>query len=118
MIFSLPRFRPPGRPKPGTPPARTGREPLSGCGPLVLFPLDSFDLERGVHSGRAVADAVLLCTQVLEQTTATRKPVYEEVLCRLFLGEVQGLTGHLEEAHILTERTFALALQAQKLPVP
>src|SRR5207249_10163387 len=38
---------------PGTPPARTGREPLSGRGPPVLFPLNGFGLERGVHPGRA-----------------------------------------------------------------
>jgi hypothetical protein len=65
--------------------------------------------------GGRVADAVPRCTQVLEQTTATRKPVYEEVLCRLFLGEARVLAGHLEKAYILTEHTFALALQAQKL---
>jgi tetratricopeptide (TPR) repeat protein len=50
----------------------------------------------------------------MEQITATAMPVIEEVLCRLFLGETQVLTGHLEEAHAFTERTLALARERQE----
>ena len=63
--------------------------------------------------GGRVADAVPLCTQVMERMTAPGMPVFEEVLCRLFLGEAQGLAGHLEEAHTLTERTLVLARERQ-----
>jgi tetratricopeptide (TPR) repeat protein len=64
--------------------------------------------------GGHVADAVPLCTQVMEQTTATGMPVFEEVLCHLFLGEAQMLASHLEEAHTLTKRTLALARERQE----
>jgi tetratricopeptide (TPR) repeat protein len=42
-----------GRPAQGAPPARTRCGPLAGRGPPSLFPLDSYGLGRGVHSGRA-----------------------------------------------------------------
>jgi tetratricopeptide (TPR) repeat protein len=61
-----------------------------------------------------VTDAVLLCTQVMEQITATAMSVFEEVLCRLFLGETQVLAGHLEEAHAFIERTLVLARERQE----
>jgi DNA-binding winged helix-turn-helix (wHTH) protein/tetratricopeptide (TPR) repeat protein len=61
-----------------------------------------------------VANAVPLCTQVMGQITATDMLVFEEVLCRLFLGETQVLAGHLEEAHACTERTLALARERQE----
>jgi tetratricopeptide (TPR) repeat protein len=61
-----------------------------------------------------VADAVALCTQVRAQTTATARPVFEDVLCRLFWGEAQMLAGHLEEAHALAEQTLALARARQE----
>jgi tetratricopeptide (TPR) repeat protein len=64
--------------------------------------------------GGRMADAVPLCTQVLEQITATAMPVIEEVLCRLFLGETQVLTGRLEEAHAFTTRTLTLARERQE----
>jgi tetratricopeptide (TPR) repeat protein len=53
------------------------------------------------------ADAVPLLTQGLEQSAATAR-AYFETLCRLALGEARMLTGHLEEAHTLAERTLAL----------
>ena len=62
--------------------------------------------------GGRVADAVPLLTQAMEQTTATES-VYQ-VLCRLSLGEAQLLSGRLEEAHTLTERTLTLAREHQE----
>jgi tetratricopeptide (TPR) repeat protein len=56
--------------------------------------------------GGRVADAVPLLTQALEQCVAMGTEP-SETLCRLFLGEAQGLAGHLEEAHALAERTLA-----------
>jgi tetratricopeptide (TPR) repeat protein len=73
------------------------------------FPVVASALSAAYTLGGRIADAVPLCTQVMEQTPATGMPVYEEMRCRLFLGEAQGLAGHLEEAHTLTERTLALA---------
>ena len=78
------------------------------------FPLMASALSAAYTLGGHVADAVPLCTQVLEQMTATARPVYEEVLCRLSLGEAQVLAGHLEEAHTLTERTLALPRERQE----
>jgi class 3 adenylate cyclase/tetratricopeptide (TPR) repeat protein len=60
-----------------------------------------------------VADAVPLLTQALEQTTAGTLIAWQE-LCCLSLGEAQVLTGHLEEAHALTQRTLALARKRQE----
>jgi len=71
-------------------------------------------LSAAYSLGGRVADAVPLCTQVMEQTTATGMPVFEEVLCRLFLGEAQVLAGHLEEAQALAERALALARERQE----
>jgi tetratricopeptide (TPR) repeat protein len=68
----------------------------------IYFPLVASALSAAYTLGGRVADAVPLCTQVREQTTATGIPVFEEVLCRLCLGEAQVLAGHLEEAHTLT----------------
>jgi DNA-binding winged helix-turn-helix (wHTH) protein/tetratricopeptide (TPR) repeat protein len=78
------------------------------------FPLVASTLSAAYTLGGRVADAVPLCTQGLEQMTATAMPVYEEMLCRLSLGEAQVLAGHLEEAHTLTERTLALARERQE----
>ena len=44
---------PPRRPGQGAPVARTGGGPLSGRGPLALFPPDSGGLRGGVYPGRA-----------------------------------------------------------------
>ena len=44
---------PPRRPAQGTPPARAGHGHLSGCGPPILFPHNSYTLGSGVHPGRA-----------------------------------------------------------------
>jgi len=63
-------------------------------------------------SGR-VADAVLLLTQAMEQTTAMDN-VVAQALCRLSLGEAQLLAGRLEEAHALAERALALAQAHQE----
>jgi tetratricopeptide (TPR) repeat protein len=53
-----------------------------------------------------VADAVLLLTQAMEQTTATAMVGFQ-TLCHLSLGEAQVLAGRLEEAYALAERTLA-----------
>jgi tetratricopeptide (TPR) repeat protein len=60
-----------------------------------------------------VADAVLLLTQVLEQTTAGETVAYQ-ARCHLSLGEAQLLAGRLEEAHALAERALALARAYQE----
>jgi tetratricopeptide (TPR) repeat protein len=60
-----------------------------------------------------IAEAMLWLTQALEQVTATDR-VEPQVFCRLFLGEAQVLTGHLEEAHALTEHTLELARERQE----
>ena len=60
-----------------------------------------------------VADAVLLLTQVLEQTTAGETVAYR-ARCSLSLGEAQLLAGRLEEAHALAERALALARAHQE----
>jgi DNA-binding winged helix-turn-helix (wHTH) protein/tetratricopeptide (TPR) repeat protein len=78
------------------------------------FPLEASTLSAAYTLGGRIADAVPLCTQVMAQMTATARPVYEEVLCRLFLGEAQVLAGHLEEAYPLTERTLALTRERQE----
>jgi class 3 adenylate cyclase/tetratricopeptide (TPR) repeat protein len=78
------------------------------------FLLVASALSAAYTLGGRVADAVPLCTQTLAQMTATGMPVYEEVLCRLFLGEAQVLAGHLEEAHTLTERTLVLTRERQE----
>jgi tetratricopeptide (TPR) repeat protein len=77
------------------------------------FPVVASALSAAYTLGGRVADAVPLCAQVMEQTTARGMPVYEEVLCRLFLGEARVLAGRLEEAHTLTERTLVLARERQ-----
>ena len=63
--------------------------------------------------GGRVADAVPLLTQALEQATATETG-FMQTLCSLSLGEAQVLTGHLEEAHALAERTLALVREHQE----
>jgi class 3 adenylate cyclase/tetratricopeptide (TPR) repeat protein len=60
-----------------------------------------------------VADAVPLLTQAMEQTIA-QEMVDDQVLCSLSLGEAQVLTGRLEEAHALAERTLVLARAHQE----
>jgi tetratricopeptide (TPR) repeat protein len=63
--------------------------------------------------GGRLADAIPLLSQALEQTRATEW-LSLQALCGLTLGEVQMLTGSLEEAHALTERTLALAREHQE----
>ena len=77
-------------------------------------PVVAAALSAAYTLGGRIANAVPLCTQVLEQITATEMPVFEEVLCRLFLGETQVLAGPLEEAHAFTERTLALSRERQE----
>jgi class 3 adenylate cyclase/tetratricopeptide (TPR) repeat protein len=60
-----------------------------------------------------VADAVLLLTQAMEQTTATAMVGFQ-TLCNLSLGEAQVLAGRLEEAYALAERTLALTREHQE----
>src|SRR5262249_4772927 len=63
-------------------------------------------------SGRADT-AVLLLTQVMEQTTAMATGMYQ-MLLRLPLGEAQLLAGRLEEAHALAEDALAHARAHQE----
>jgi tetratricopeptide (TPR) repeat protein len=62
---------------------------------------------------RRVTDAVLLLTQVMEQSITTEW-VGPQVGCRLSLGKVQLLVGGLEEAHTLAERALVLAREHQQ----
>jgi tetratricopeptide (TPR) repeat protein len=77
-------------------------------------PVVAAALSAAYTLGGRIANAVPLCTQVMEQIAATAMPVIEEVLCRLFLGETQVLASPLEEAHAFTERTLALARERQE----
>jgi tetratricopeptide (TPR) repeat protein len=63
--------------------------------------------------GGRIADAVLLLTQAMEQSTTTATVVYQ-ALCRLSLGEAQMLAGRLEEAHALAEQAQAYARTHQE----
>jgi tetratricopeptide (TPR) repeat protein len=72
------------------------------------FPRMAAVLGAAYTLGGRGADAVLLLTRALEQTTATGM-VGDQALCRLSLGEAQVLAGHLEEAHALAERALVLA---------
>jgi tetratricopeptide (TPR) repeat protein len=63
-------------------------------------------------SGR-IADAVPLLTQATEQATATAMASHQ-AFCRLSLGEVQMLAGHIEEAQTLAERALALTRAHQE----
>jgi len=61
-----------------------------------------------------VADAVPLLTQALEQTMAMGIVGYH-TRCSLPLGEAHLLAGRLEEAHVLAERTLALAVRTRNV---
>jgi tetratricopeptide (TPR) repeat protein len=63
--------------------------------------------------GGRIADAVPLLTRALEQTTVTGVG-FRQARCRLSLGEVQILAGHLEEARTLAEGALALAREYQE----
>jgi tetratricopeptide (TPR) repeat protein len=79
----------------------------------VFFPRTAAALGAAyVLSGR-VADAVRLLTPAMEQTMAMAMVGFQ-ALCDLCLGEACLLGGHLEEAHVLAQRTLALALAHQE----
>jgi len=80
----------------------------------VYFPRMAAALGAAYTLGGRVADAMPLCTQVMEQTTATGMPVFEVVLCRLSLGEAYVLAGRLEEAQALAEQALTLAREHQE----
>jgi class 3 adenylate cyclase/tetratricopeptide (TPR) repeat protein len=63
-------------------------------------------------SGR-VADAMPLLAQATEQTTVSESRSLH-ALCRLPLGEVQVLTGHLEAMHTLAEHELVLAREHRR----
>ena len=71
------------------------------------------DLGAAYTLGGRIADAVPLLTQALEQTTVTGAG-FRQARCSLFLGEVQMLAGHLEEARALAEGALALAREYQE----
>jgi tetratricopeptide (TPR) repeat protein len=79
----------------------------------LLFPLIAVVLGAAYTLGGRVTDAVLLLTQVMEQSMATEW-VALQALCRLSLGQAQLLVGHLAEALALTERALALAREYQE----
>jgi tetratricopeptide (TPR) repeat protein len=77
------------------------------------FPRMAPALGAAYTLGGRVADAVLLLTQVLEQTTAMAI-VHFEAFCRLSLGEAHLRAGRLGEAQALAERAQALAREHQE----
>jgi tetratricopeptide (TPR) repeat protein len=78
----------------------------------LFFPSIAASLGIAYTLGGRVADAVPLLTQALEQATAMKR-VDGETHCRLSLGEAHLLSGRLQEAHVLAERTLALARERQ-----
>jgi tetratricopeptide (TPR) repeat protein len=83
------------------------------AGLSFYFPRMAAVLSAAYTLGGRVADAVPLLTQALEQTTATGM-VGDQALCQLSLSEAQLLAGCMEEAHVLAERTLALARERQE----
>jgi len=79
----------------------------------VRFPQTAAALGAAYILAGRVADAVLLLTQGMEQTTAMEMVVYQ-ALCSLSLGEAQVLAGRLVEAHALAERALVLAREHQE----
>ena len=79
----------------------------------VFFPWMAAVLGAAYTLAGRVADAVLLLTQAMEQTTATEMAGYQ-TLCSLSLGEAQLRAGRLEEAHALAEQALALAREHQE----
>jgi tetratricopeptide (TPR) repeat protein len=77
------------------------------------FPRMAPALGAAYTLGGRVADAVLLLTQVLEQTMAMAI-VHFEAFCRLSLGEAHLRAGRLGEAQALAERAQALAREHQE----
>jgi class 3 adenylate cyclase/tetratricopeptide (TPR) repeat protein len=84
-----------------------------GADLLGYFPLVASALGAAYTLGGRVADAVLLLTQAVEQTMV-RERIDIQALCLLPLIEAYVLTGRLEEAHTLAERTLALACEHQE----
>jgi len=79
----------------------------------VYFPRMATALGAAYTLAGRVADAVPLLTQAMAQATAM-----EEVIVKAFynlpLGEAHLLTGHLEEAHVMAQRTLAFAREHQE----
>jgi tetratricopeptide (TPR) repeat protein len=80
---------------------------------LTLFPTMAAILGAAYTLSGRIADAVLLLTQALEQTTATEMAGFQ-ALCHLPLSEAQLLAGRLEEGHALAERALAFARAHQE----
>ncbi len=80
----------------------------------IYFPFMASALSVAYALDGRVADVVPLLTQALEQMTVTATIIFQEVLCRLCLGEAQLLAGHLEEAHALAERALTRAREHQE----
>jgi tetratricopeptide (TPR) repeat protein len=79
----------------------------------IYFPWMAVALGAAYALGRRITDAVLLLTEVMEQS-AGMKIIHPEALCCLSLGEAQMLAGHLEEAQALAERALSLARHRQE----
>jgi class 3 adenylate cyclase/tetratricopeptide (TPR) repeat protein len=80
----------------------------------LYFPFMASALSVAYALDGRVADVVPLLTQALAQMTATATIIFQEVLCRLCLGEAQLLAGHPEEAHALAERALTRAREHQE----
>ena len=79
----------------------------------AFFPFVAAPLGAAYTLGGCVTDAVLLLTQAMEQSMAPDMIGFQ-ALCHLPLGEAHLAAGRLEEAHVLAERTLALAHKHQE----
>jgi class 3 adenylate cyclase/tetratricopeptide (TPR) repeat protein len=79
----------------------------------LFFPWIAAPLGAAYALAGRIADAVPLCTQALEQATATETVVHQ-ALCRLSLGEAHLLADRLEAAHALAKCALALAREHQE----
>jgi tetratricopeptide (TPR) repeat protein len=79
----------------------------------IYFPWLAVALGAAYALDRRITDAVLLLTEVMEQS-AGMKIIHPEALCCLSLGEAQMLAGRLEEAQALAKRALSLARHRQE----
>jgi tetratricopeptide (TPR) repeat protein len=98
---------------------RIALRPLGDFGRILAYLSEAEALADHRRLGAAYAlggrgaDAVSLLTQGIEQATALEMGGFQ-ALCTLSLGEVQLLTGRLEEAYALAERALALTRAYQE----
>ena len=80
---------------------------------LYWYPRMAAALGAGYTLVGRMADAMPLLTQAMAQSLAMGSGQFE-VLCGLWLGEAQMLTGRLEEAYALADRTLEHARRRQE----